>query len=970
MTRINTNVSSLVAQNRLQSSNESLNTALTRLSTGLRINTGSDDPAGLIASEALRSEITSLGKAISNTERASQIISTADSALGEVSNLLNDIRGLVIQASNTSGLSDEEIAANQLQIDSSLEAINRISQSTTFQGRKLLDGSLDFQTDASQVSSLTDLNIDQASLGSLGSVQVDVDIQSAATKASVSTTGIAAGATAAQSSGEVSLSGTVADAQATKQINFANSFSPTQAVSTISFDNAYTSGNEGNADVILGQNGSTTNVEINIAAVNGGAFDGTDFNSATLTINEVSNGTASTASVSGSAVTINIEQGETITNILQDLNDSGLGDDLTFGLASGTAGTEVYDNDTNSETDGNAFSTFAGYSAGTAESVANFRLNAVAGGAADGATGDATTISITTGTSTAAAYDTDSNAINITVADGATIQDVVNAINNDISSTFTATNVSNGNLTYDGADTFGGAIGTTATSTSGDITEVIAGADAAQASSFVVDALKGGAADGTAGNGIALAFTVDTDAASTTASYDSAGGTIDIVVADGATTQDVATAINSLADFVVKNVVSGDAFVNPDLTTGSDLNPTTASDLELAGGTDTTASDVITVNASSFGSAADGATISLVGDNSLAAGTASATADTNGNITVSVSSAGDVTSATIAAAINDLSGYEASVTSDAGPNNFTFANGSSNAFATTTALSGGAEGGGLADDLVVQLTGSVGSEVFQFQAGSTIDAVIQSINLVQDSTGIEAINEGGALKLQSIGFGSNAAVDVEVISEGAAGNFESGLSAQRATGTDIVATINGITANSTGNTLSVNTSTLDLSLSVADGSSTDFSFNITGGGAQFQLGADVVSTQQARLGIGSVASGNLGGAAGRLYELGSGQSAALGTDAAKAGDIINEVIGKVTGLRGRLGAFQATTLESNLTSLGETRANLLEAESSIRDADFAQESANLTRSQILVQSGTNVLALANQNPQNVLALLG
>jgi flagellin len=86
--------------------------------------------------------------------------------------------------------------------------------------------------------------------------------------------------------------------------------------------------------------------------------------------------------------------------------------------------------------------------------------------------------------------------------------------------------------------------------------------------------------------------------------------------------------------------------------------------------------------------------------------------------------------------------------------------------------------------------------------------------------------------------------------------------------------------------------------------------------------------------------------------------------------VIDDVSSKVTGLRGRLGAFQATTLNSNLVSLKETQANLLEAESSIRDADFAQESANLTRAQILTQSGTNVLSLANQNPQNVLALLG
>ena len=176
MTRINSNVPSLVAQNRLQSSNRALQSALTRLSTGLRINTGADDPAGLIASEALRSEITSLGKAIGNTRRASLIISTADSALGQVSNLLNDIRGLVVEAANSGALSEEEIAANQLQIDSSLEAINRIAQTTTFQGRKLLDGSLDFVSTAANVATLSDVNIDQANLGATGQIDVEVVI--------------------------------------------------------------------------------------------------------------------------------------------------------------------------------------------------------------------------------------------------------------------------------------------------------------------------------------------------------------------------------------------------------------------------------------------------------------------------------------------------------------------------------------------------------------------------------------------------------------------------------------------------------------------------------------------------------------------------------------------------------------------------------------------------------------------------
>ncbi len=192
MTRINTNVPSLVAQNRLARSNDDLQTRLTRLSTGLRINTGKDDPAGLIASEALKSEITSLNKALSNTKRANQIIATADSALSQVSSLLNDVRGLVVEAANNGALSDDEIQANQLQVDSSLEAINRIALTTTFQGRKLLDGSLDFITTPGTGYStrVQNLQVDQANLGTSGSVSVNVNIATAATKAAVDVTGL------------------------------------------------------------------------------------------------------------------------------------------------------------------------------------------------------------------------------------------------------------------------------------------------------------------------------------------------------------------------------------------------------------------------------------------------------------------------------------------------------------------------------------------------------------------------------------------------------------------------------------------------------------------------------------------------------------------------------------------------------------------------------------------------------------
>src|ERR1700760_656786 len=116
MARINTNVSSLIAQRVFRQNNDKLNTSLERLSTGLKINSGKDNPAGLIASENLKSEQAGITQAIDNAGRASNIIGTAEGGLSEVSNLLVELQSLVSQASNTGGLSKEEIGANQLQV--------------------------------------------------------------------------------------------------------------------------------------------------------------------------------------------------------------------------------------------------------------------------------------------------------------------------------------------------------------------------------------------------------------------------------------------------------------------------------------------------------------------------------------------------------------------------------------------------------------------------------------------------------------------------------------------------------------------------------------------------------------------------------------------------------------------------------------------------------------------------------------
>jgi len=216
---INTNVGSLIAQRSLASNNTKLNTSLKRLSTGLKINTGADDPAGLIASEALKSEKTGITTAIDNANRATNIIGTAEGGLNEVSNLLNQLQGLTNQSANTGALSADEIGANQLQVDSILNTINRIANSTSFQGKNLLDGSLAYTLSTAQTSAFTAISVNAANLPGNTTEAVVVQVLNSATLGKVSYTG--AGGSAVIGASAVTLQ--VAGFSGTQQLSFAGS---------------------------------------------------------------------------------------------------------------------------------------------------------------------------------------------------------------------------------------------------------------------------------------------------------------------------------------------------------------------------------------------------------------------------------------------------------------------------------------------------------------------------------------------------------------------------------------------------------------------------------------------------------------------------------------------------------------------------------------------------------------------------
>ncbi|MCC6580744.1 MAG: flagellin, partial [Phycisphaeraceae bacterium] len=221
-----------------------------------------------------------------------------------------------------------------------------------------------------------------------------------------------------------------------------------------------------------------------------------------------------------------------------------------------------------------------------------------------------------------------------------------------------------------------------------------------------------------------------------------------------------------------------------------------------------------------------------------------------------------------------------------------------------------------------------------------------------------------------------SAIDENVAATATETDFANVNNAIRDEGQDVGAIINGIAATSQGRTATIATDFLDLSIELTEAGAQALAaidaFTITGGGARFNLGPQVNTDNQVSIGIGNVASRKLGDInIGFLDDLGSGRAANLvDGDLQIAQKIVNTAISTVSNLRGRLGAFQKNVIGATINSLGVALENTSAAESSIRDTDFASETAELTRSQILVSASTNVLAIANQQPQSVLSLLG
>jgi flagellin len=139
MTVINTNIASIDSQRFLSGSAQSLQTALQRLSSGLRINSAKDDAAGMAIASRMAAQVSGLNQAVRNANDAISLSQTAEGALGEDSNILTRIRDLSVQSANDTN-SGTDRAALQQEVSQLKQELNRVANETAFNGKKLLDG--------------------------------------------------------------------------------------------------------------------------------------------------------------------------------------------------------------------------------------------------------------------------------------------------------------------------------------------------------------------------------------------------------------------------------------------------------------------------------------------------------------------------------------------------------------------------------------------------------------------------------------------------------------------------------------------------------------------------------------------------------------------------------------------------------------------------------------------------------------
>jgi flagellin len=930
---INTNMASLNAQRNLSTSQSALQTSLQRLSSGLRINSAMDDAAGMAIASRFTTQINGLTQASRNANDGISLAQTADGALTEMTSNLQRIRQLAVQAANSTNSASDRAALN-LEVQQRLAEIDRSASQTTFNGQKILDGSFgnaSFQVGANagetinlsltaNVRTAAFGQIAAASSGALGAGAVSGKI--AVTSSALNYGTAAAPATA----GHVSF--TAATSNFSASVAAGNGTSTPATLSGFSFGTAAAGQVDGKsaAMAIAATNFSGTG-SVATGATNFGAADSIALGA---NLNFTASGTAAHFKISDGTVTnLNIALDGNNWSAVADASGTSMATAITTQLAAagsstvaswvadtpGTSGHLLF----TSGTTGVASPAITLSSIGADLATAGLAAGTQAAGTAATATSNAT-------------FSVNGTAITLNGNDSTTAL-VAAEINTKIQASALA-DKTNYNAAVVGGQiviTHGTALGAVA----------ITAADANAVAAGITNSA------GVAG----------TAAVATTNATFSVNGTAITLNGNDSTAAGVATEINTkiqasgLVDKANYNaaVVSGQLVITHTGTTaavaitGSDANATAAGIANTAGvaGSASVANNPASLtiggiavnlnqNYANFGAMATDIQTQLGG-----AGSYSVTSTLAGAFTVTRATTG---AASTAVAIT-----------------------AADANATTAGLGNAAGVAGTNATATTNATFSVdGHAVTLNQNYASQNAVAADIQTQLTASGYTAANNAGVISITKTG--SATAVNITAADANAtAGGFAVASGTAGTSGGSV--TISNFTVNGT----TIANGAYASVQALAD----NINSNVSGVYATVNSGTLNLSSAAAVTLGGTDATGALGFASTAITaNQGSLSAAAVDTvvNANRAIQQVDSAMQTVSTLSSTFGAIE-NRFTSAIASIAASNENMTASRSRIQDTDYAAETAQLTRNQILQQAGVAMLAQANQLPNSVLSLL-
>jgi len=871
---INTNIPSINAQRNLNTSQNDLNTSLQRLSSGLRINSAKDDAAGLAISNRFTSQIRGLTQASRNANDGISLAQTAEGALAESTNILQRVRELAIQSANSTNSSQDRLSL-QSEVNQLVSELDRIANTTTFNGLKLLDGSFtaqSFQIGA-EANQTINVNVSGATADTIGINTVNTDNSTIGIE--VATSGFSVGTST------TSFNTAAADATATAALGTLIGDQVISVVgpggtTVVNVDAA--SNNRDASDIAAALNnisGVRATAEPNSASFAATAAPTNAADNDVVTFNVVSGDGAQseTVNILVDTATYETDFNNAVQIAVDDINTSNGDTDLSFntttqtitsekGANIGIEGFDVFDNasveidtftsDTNSD-----------------ETTLDFTIAGVAvttGVIVGGISGDQG--------ATATALNT---AINNTVG----LQNI--GVSSTLNGAGTGVIVTRSGIVSGNAADYQGVLDIAAVNTDGTAAAGGGFSVAAQTAGATTVAASPLAEGGTAASAIA-------GVANETDTISFAGQT---VTETGGAGNEAAVQVGNLT------LLMEDAGINIQ----SDLTAATASILNAGANTNATLTAGSAMSDASSGNFAASQTLAITGD-----GVA--------NVDISENS----TAAEIAALVNKVSDTTGV---------------SANARTTATISN-------LDTDGVISMTLN-GSTISANVTTTDLGELATSINDKSGATGISATLSVDGASIELIHSSGN---DIDVV------NF----------------------SHSAANVTTATTASLRIAggegtaVTLQDGTALDLDSTVVGGNVEFTSNGSFTVESNVAAGSGGIFSGNANDTNASTLSTVNNIDISTKAGANAAINVTDGALAKVDSIRADLGAIQ-NRFGSTISSLDTAVENFSAARSRIQDTDFAAETANLTRNQVLQQAGVAMLAQANSQPQLVLSLL-